>query len=278
MSLPKIKINLLLFIVAIILFGFIFSCKEKNPSNTSNTPKETHKVTPPIVKRKPVVIRSIPHQSDKTYTQGFEIYDGYLYESTGLDKLSSLKKIDLKTGEILKMVDVENVFAEGLTIFNGQINILTYRTGLMLTFDLDSFYEKNKSYIYNTEGWGLTNNGSQFIMSDGSDKLYFRDASSFKLMKTISVTQSGLPVGYINELEYVDGKIYANVYGSPFIKVIDPTTGIVIEDIDATSILCSQMSNSDPEAVLNGIAYNPESKTFYITGKRCQIINEVIFE
>ena len=161
---------------------------------------------------------------------------------------------------------------------NGYLTLLTYKRGIALSYTLKDFDEKGISFTYKTEGWGLTNDGKNLIMSDGSDKLYFYDPFTFKITKTVSVRYDNTAVYYLNELEYVDGIIYANVYGEDFILGIDPGSGRVLEDIDASQAVCAQMVKANPENVLNGIAWNPATQSFLITGKRCPSIYEVVFE
>ncbi|MEA3497347.1 MAG: glutaminyl-peptide cyclotransferase [Bacteroidota bacterium] len=261
----------LLFIALIIIVLFSCNKKPKEKSNIETTKTEV------VEQLKVKIINQFPHEKRK-YTQGFEVYNGYLYESTGLDNKSSLKKINIKTGEVEKSVELTNFFAEGLTILNDKLTILSYKRGIAIEYDLETFEEKDVEFTYKTEGWGLTNNGSHLIMSDGSNKLFFYNAKTFEKEKVLNVKYEGEPLYFINELEYVDGKIYANIYGSDFIVAIDIESGKVIADIDASNLICSQLSKSDPEAVLNGIAYNKKTKTFYMTGKKCNTIYEVVFE
>ncbi|MBT3422241.1 MAG: glutaminyl-peptide cyclotransferase [Bacteroidetes bacterium] len=273
-----IKRLFLIFILVNLLINLVlFSCKRDKQSEEKEK-TQTPSTTPKFQQLKLKLIREIPHAGDKRYTQGFEFYNGILYESTGLDNQSSLKKIDPATGELLLSKDLNNFFAEGITIYNGYITLISYRAGKAFSYHPEDLSEKGIAFDYDTEGWGLANNGSQYIMSDGSDKIYFRNPFSFKVERTINVKYKGRPVHYVNELEYVDGKIYANIYGTKNILVINENTGKVEAEIDASSILCSHLSGANPEAVLNGIAYNPESKTFFITGKECPNIYEVVFE
>ena len=224
------------------------------------------------------IIRQLPHNGNKRYIQGFEFYKGILYESTGEYNFSSLKKIDPKTGRLIQTKDIAEYFAEGITILNGNLFLLSYKEGHVEVFNPDNFTKKNITFTYQDEGWGLTNDGKNLIMSNGSEKIYFRNPITFNIEKELTVTYNGNPLEYINELEYVDGKIYANIYGVGRIVVINASTGVVEAEIDASILDCAQMPQTDKEAVLNGIAFNPNSKTFYITGKRCPNIYEVAFD
>ncbi|MFC2114432.1 glutaminyl-peptide cyclotransferase [Bacteroidota bacterium] len=265
------------FVITLISSLFFASCRQESSHTQENT-KEDQPPTESFRQLTIKVLREIPHGGDKRYTQGFEIYKGVLYESTGLENRSSLKKIDLASGELIQSKDLSGFFAEGLTIMNDYITLISYREKKAFSYNTEDFSEKNINFTYETEGWGLSNNGSQLIMSDGSDKIYFRSPFTFKIEKTIHVKLKGRPIYYVNELEYVNGKIYANVYGSRNIIVINENTGQVEAEINASSIFCSQISGSNPEAVLNGIAFNPETNTFFITGKECPYIFEVVFE
>jgi len=267
------KKAILLLIITILIFN---SCKEKADKKPIVKTPETKVVE--VRQMNIRIISQFKHEGDRLYTQGFEILDGILYESSGLYGKSALKKIDLKTGKVLYSKSLEGFFAEGLTIINGYITLLSYRENKAFTYDLTNFNQKAMSFDYETEGWGLTNNGQQFIMSDGSDRIFFRNPLTFQVERVINVRLRGKPIYYINELEYVDGKIYANVYGAGNILMIDEKTGLVEAEINASAINCANLSASNPEAVLNGIAYNKQSNTFYITGKECPDIYEVKFE
>jgi glutamine cyclotransferase len=263
-----------------ILFSYLAfsSCKNEGNIHSIQNDDNNQLTTKSIINLKPHIIRKIPHESDKKYTQGLEIHDSILYESTGLQNQSVLKKINLKTGKIIQMVNVNDLFGEGITLINNEIIMLTYRRGIALRFNPETLEEKGICFTYDTEGWGLTNDEKQLIMSDGSDKLYFRDPFTYKITKTLSVIRNNKPLYYINELEYVNGKIYANVYGKEFIVAIAPENGHVVEEIDASMLSCAQLSFNNPEYVLNGIAYNHKSHTFYLTGKGCNTIYEVEFK
>jgi len=255
---------------------FLFSCKEKQKKDKVEVKKG---VTLPEVKKMTVKILSqLPHEGKNKYVQGLEIKDGILYESAGLYDQSCVKKIELKTGKLIISKDIPEVFAEGLTLFNDYITVLTYREGIAETYNISDLSEKGVRFTYEGEGWGLTNDGEMLIMSDGSDRLFFRNPYSFKVEKVLNITIRGRPLYYLNELEYVDGKIYANVYGLNIIFGIDAKTGMVLEEIDASNLSCSMLSGTNSEAVLNGIAYDKDSKTFWVTGKECPTIYQVVFE
>jgi len=233
----------------------------------------TNSKIPESVKQYSVKItRSLPHDPH-SYTQGFLFHNGKLYESTGLNGRSSLQRIDARTGLVEKKLLVPDVFAEGLARWKSQLIQLTWKDKIAFIYKLSDF-TKIGTFRYATEGWGLTANNRHLIMSDGSDTIYFRNPSTFKIEKTIQVKLNGISLNRINELEYVDGHIYANIWYENFIAVIDPENGTVVGHIDA-STLFDKMPSLPKGSILNGIAYNEIKKTFYMTGKLWPTIFEV---
>lgn len=218
------------------------------------------------------VIRSLPHDT-QSFTQGFLFYNGKLYESTGLNGRSSLQRIDARTGLVEKKLFVPDVFAEGLARWENQLIQLTWRNRIAFIYKLSDF-TKIGAIRYATEGWGLTADNRHLIMSDGSDKIYFRNPSTFKIEKVIHVKLNGISLHRINELEYVDGHIYANIWYRNFIAIIDPEDGKVVGNIDANTLF-RKMPPLSKDSVLNGIAYDDIEKTFYLTGKLWPTIFEV---
>ncbi len=201
-----------------------------------------------------------------SYTQGLFFHKGQFYESAGQYGESSMRKVDLKTGKVLKRQNFERrYFAEGSCILNNRLYVLTWQEKTCFVYKPDTF-EKIGSFRYNTEGWGLTTDGKQLIMSDGSDRIFFRDPKNFAVKKEIKVTVNGRPLEYLNELEYIKGEIWANVYGSDYIVIINPDNGVVRAIIDCTDLLPRQLRKPSTD-VLNGIAYNPANDGIYITGK-----------
>lgn len=271
MKKPLIFVVILLFIVIIILP--VLECRSDASSETNECFKKSEQgINNCTVK----IIREIDHKGDRIFTQGFEIYKGYLYEGTGRYDETSLKKIDLDNGELIKQQNIEEylssrIFGEGITIWKNEIIQLSWTSGKAFVYDLE-FGKKDKVFRYNTQGWGLTHNSKHLIMSDGSTNLYFRDPETFKIVKTLNTG-----IRNLNELEYVDGVIFANIWMTNYIIAIDEDTGDVISKIDASSLLCCQLSHTDNDAVLNGIAYDKRSETFYVTGKNCPLIYEVKF-
>ena len=221
------------------------------------------------------IINEYPHDIS-SYTQGIEFFNGYLYESTGQYKESKLRKLDYKTGEVIKNIDLaDSYFGEGLTILHDKIYQLTWREGTGFVYDVNTF-DKLSSFKYGNskEGWGLCNNDSTIYKSDGTENIWLLDPETLIEQGYIQVyTNKGKIVG-INEMEWIDGKIYANRYQKDGVAIINPKNGAVIGVIDF-SPLKRKVTQHDKLDVLNGIAYNPETKTIFVTGKRWDKLFEV---
>ncbi len=211
------------------------------------------------------VIETLPHDRS-AYTQGLFFHNGQLYESTGQYGESSFRKVELATGKVLRRLNFDpKYFVEGSCVIDGRLYVLTWKEHKCFVYDIESF--KYLGELYNPrEGWGLTTNGKDLIMSDGSDKLFFLDPMTFTVRKTISVTMNKKALGYLNELEFIEGDIWANVYGEDYIVIIDPASGIVKEVLNCQNLLSASLRDNSTD-VLNGIAYNPADKSIYITGK-----------
>lgn len=220
------------------------------------------------------VVKVYPHKTT-SYTQGLEFDGDQLYEGTGgmgSTGKSMIAKVDLESGETVLREDLgSEFFGEGITIVEDELFQLTWQQNKCFVYDKNSF-EKKKEYTYTGEGWGLCNDGEMLIMSDGSERLYFRDPSNFALKKTIEVYSNMGAVKQLNELEYIEGKIYANVYQSNTIVIIDPKTGIVTGEIDASIITLDYRKSGE---VLNGIAYKKSTKQLFITGKNWPSLIEI---
>lgn len=218
--------------------------------------------TPPLTLQYSVV-KSYPHQTS-SFTQGLEFHGKTLYESTGLHKESNVMQVDLETGSIRKSVPLaEQYFGEGITIINDKIYQLTWLSGVCFRYSMD--FKLEKMFPYHTQGWGLTHRDTTLIMSDGTNKLYFY-TPGFKLKSEVAVYDNNGPVNRLNELEYANGYVFANVWQTNRIVQIDPASGIVVGVMHMDPILPPGTSKEDD--VLNGIAYQPQEKAFYITGKR----------
>ena len=218
------------------------------------------------------VVREYPHQVS-SYTQGLFFQDGELYESTGQYGESTFRKVDLDSGAPLRKLDfAHKYFLEGSVMLDGSLYLLTWTNKVAFVYDAKTL-EYKQTYSYPREGWGLTTDGQNLIASDGSNKIYFL-SKDFKLQKTLSVTLNGRPLRYLNELEWVNGKIWANVYTTDMIVIIDPKSGEVEGRIDCTGLLPQQLRDEDTD-VLNGIAVNPADGRIYLTGKRWKRLYEV---
>jgi glutamine cyclotransferase len=219
------------------------------------------------------VVRSFPHDP-QAFTQGLVFENGALYESTGLNGRSSLRKVDLASGKVLMKAEVgQQYFAEGMTIFREKVFQLTWKAGKGFIYDPATF-EKTGEFAYTGEGWGLTHDDHSLIMSDGSSTLRFVNPDNFTVEQTIKVTANGQPVERLNELEYVDGEIFANIWETDKIARIDPRSGRVVGLIDLTGLLPA--SDRTPETdVLNGIAYDAATGRLFLTGKLWPKVFEV---
>jgi glutaminyl-peptide cyclotransferase len=218
------------------------------------------------------VVRAYPHDP-KAFTQGLEYYEGHLYESTGRYGESTLRETSLETGKVLQRVDLPfKYFGEGLTIFRGKIYQLTWLTKVGFIYDLRTF-EKIGEFSYPSEGWGLTHDNTSLILSDGTNKLQFIDPGSFAITKTVEVYADNAAVTNLNELEYINGEIFANIWHSSRIARIDPHSGRVQAWIDLTALVGRESHES--EDVLNGIAYDARRKRLFVTGKCWSEIIEI---
>ena len=219
------------------------------------------------------IVREIPHDIN-SFTQGLIFHAEKIYESTGLSGQSTLRQIDAHTGIVEKILPVPGVFAEGLARWNNHLIQLTWNDHIAFIYNISDF-SKVGILSYETQGWGLTADNRHLIMSDGSDRLYFRNPNSFDVERTIHVRYQGKPLNFINELEYVDGLIYANIWQKKIIVQIDPADGMVVGYIDCEALF-QRLPPLDSENVLNGIAFNDKTKTFYLTGKNWPKIFQVV--
>lgn len=210
------------------------------------------------------VVAEYPH--DRTsYTQGLFFYDGQMYESTGLNGKSTFRKVDIRTGKALFRLNFDRrYFLEGSVEKDGNIYMLTWQNNVAFVYDAKTLKYK-KSYSYPREGWGLATDGKSLIASDGSANLYFLD-DDFRTARKMTVRLNGRPVNDLNELEYIDGKIWANVYLTDLIVIVNPADGNVEATVDCSGLLPSRLRYDDTD-VLNGIAYNPQNGKIYLTGK-----------
>lgn len=218
------------------------------------------------------VVREYPHDVT-SYTQGLFFHDGQMYESTGVAGESTFRKVDMATGKPLRKLEfADRYFVEGSVVFGDNLYILTWHNNVAFVYDINTL-EYRSTWSYPREGWGLTTDGSSLIASDGSSTLYFM-TPEFKMERQVTVKLQGRPMRLLNELEYIDGKIWANVYTSDMILIIDPATGKVEATVDCSGLLPESLRKPDTD-VLNGIAYNPADGRLYLTGKNWPRLYEV---
>ncbi|HXM16721.1 MAG TPA: glutaminyl-peptide cyclotransferase [Candidatus Eremiobacteraceae bacterium] len=219
------------------------------------------------------VVKAYPHDPHG-FTQGLEFFDGYLYESTGRQSQSTLRRVVIETGKVVQSVRLpDESFGEGLTIFHGKIYQLTWLDKTGFIYDLRTFRKLGK-FSYNTEGWGLTHDDASLILSDGTNRLQYIDPNSFEVTKTLEVFAGPSAVTNLNELEFIRGEIWANIWHSDRIARIDPKSGRVTAWIDLTAI--AERETHEQEDVLNGIAWDPGRQRLFVTGKDWSKLYEIV--
>jgi len=217
------------------------------------------------------VVNVYPHDTN-AFTEGLVVDNGFLYESTGLYGNSTLRRVDLETGEVMQHINLQpQYFGEGIAVVGDKIIQLTWQSHVGFVYNKTTF-DLLEQFEYPTEGWGLTYDGSRLIMSDGTSSLYFLDPVTFQRIRQVTVHDNG-PVTELNELEYINGTVYANIWGEEKIAVINPQNGQVTAWIDLTGI--QGIKNQDPNNVLNGIAYDANGHRLFVTGKRWPHIFEI---
>lgn len=276
------KMNYLKIITALLIASILSSCE-------TDKPKDIKKVDTSIVievPQTPVISYSLvnthPHDIN-AFTEGFLFYEGKLFESTGAPENLPLTKslfgiVDLKNGKIDTKVEIDKsiYFGEGISILNNKIYQLTYKNQTAFVYDAKTYKPIGKFSFQNKEGWGLTNDGKNLIMSDGSNYLTFFD-QNFNVTKTLDVSENGYAVDYLNELEYIKGFIYANIYQSHEIVKIDPATGNVVGKIDITNLFQTSKTKNINSLETNGIAFDSISNKVLVTGKMWPSIYEIQF-
>lgn len=260
---------------------FVFSA-----CNTADKPEGDAEETGPTLPAPQPITFSIeavyPHDSS-AFTQGLQFYNGKLYEGTGQLKESTLRIVDPKTGKVEKkyLIPDETIFGEGITIFNNKIYQLTWENNKIFVYDLKDISNPIKTITWPYMGWGITNDGNSLIISDGSDKIYYvlpdEEKNTMRQLKIISVADNTGALDNINELEYIEGYIYANRWMTDDILKIDTANGHVVGKIDLKGLLFQYAphAKSDESTVLNGIAYDSTTKKLYITGKKWPKMFEV---
>jgi len=267
----------------LIALATFFSC---NNNSSDPTPEETVPTGNGLAAPKQlqaILMAEYPHDTS-AFTEGLLVHKGKLYESTGLLNQSFIQITDIKSGKIENKIQLKdpNIFGEGINILDDKLYQLTYQNHVAFVYNLSDLTKPIQTFNWHTEGWGITNNGTDLIISDGqaSGNLYFVNPSNFTTKKIISVTDNNGPVNNINELEYINGSIYANVWGKTFILQINPDNGHVIGKLETTDLLKSFYSSypinwQELDNVLNGIAYDSTTKKIFITGKRWPKIFEL---
>jgi glutaminyl-peptide cyclotransferase len=211
------------------------------------------------------VVNSYPHDRS-AFTQGLVFEGGVLYEGTGRLGQSTLRRVDLESGDVLQVRELsDQVFGEGITVYEDKVIQLTWQSNVGFVYDKDTF-ELSQEFTYPTEGWGITHDGERLIMSDGTSVLYFWNPLTFEETGRIEVFDNNGPVAWLNELEYIKGEIYANVWQTDRIAIIAPETGHVTGWIELEGLLTAE-DRSEPVGVLNGIAYDAENDRLFVTGK-----------
>ena len=261
---------------SLLLLSFALMGASCSAQQESTPPEES--VPPPgeFVELEPQVLNTYPHDSN-AFTQGLLLHDGLFYESTGLRGRSSLRKVEPETGEVAEQISIpQPYFAEGLALVDDKLIQLTWEAEEAFVYNLN--FERTGTFNYTGEGWGLCYDGENLYMSDGSATIDRRDPETFEVLEEVKVRLRGAPVVLLNELECVDDSIYANVWQTDSIVRIDKGSGQVTGRIDASGLLTDEeRANLGSGGVLNGIAYNAEDETFYLTGKLWPKVFEVNF-
>ena len=220
------------------------------------------------------VLERRPHDRG-SFTEGLVMAGGRLYEGSGLRGESTLREVDVRTGAVSRSISIaDKYFGEGIAVVDDRVIQLTWQEHTAFVYQLSDF-KQLATFSYETEGWGLCDDGARLVMSDGTNQLYFRNRSTFAVQSKVSVTKNGTPLDQLNELECVDGQIYANVWQTDTIVRIDPASGKVTAEIDASGLLSAEDKRGTD--VLNGIAYDPATKTFLLTGKYWPTLFQVRF-
>jgi glutaminyl-peptide cyclotransferase len=218
------------------------------------------------------ILNRYPHDPS-AFTQGLSFTEGRLFEGTGLIGASSIREVEVTTGEVKRALQVPDVFGEGITLMGQRLYQLTWRAGRCYVYDRDTFAIID-TLRYHTEGWGLTHDDTYLIMSDGSPRLSFRDPMTFREVRWVTVTDSEGPVYHLNELEYLNGRIYANIFKSATLAIINPQSGVVEGWLDLSGLSDDEGTQAEDE-VLNGIAYDEHARRFFVTGKRWSTLYEL---
>lgn len=255
-----------------ILCAILFGCSEKTESVQDN-PDTKPVQHPPVQQLSYTLVRRLAHDNN-AFTQGLEVYKGAFLESTGQYGSSSIRKVDIATGKVLKKLAIDNaLFGEGITQLNNSVYMLTWLNQQGLIFDASSFRQTG-TFRYSGEGWGITNDGKNLYMSNGTSVITVLDPTTWTIIRTLPVTLDGMAVSQLNELEWINGEIWANVWQSDRVVRISPTTGFVTGVLDLTGLL-PQNERTPSTDVLNGLAWSSTSNTLFVTGKNWPAVFEL---
>lgn len=253
----------------------IAACTTERPAPVDDPPR-SQPAQPPAVRQTYRVVRTLPHDVT-AFTQGLVVHDGMFIESTGQYGQSSIRRVRIESGKVQRLQRLdERFFGEGMTIMGSKAYMLTWLTQLGFVYDVATLQQLS-TFTYQGEGWGLTNDGTHLIMSNGTNMLMVINPVTYRLERTISVTMDGSPVSMLNELEWINGEIWANIWRTNEIVRINPTTGVVQSVVDCTGILPASAMTDDTD-VMNGIAYDSTSKAIYVTGKNWPSVFQISVE
>jgi len=262
--------------VAIGAGALIFVLTRSNSKIMPNNPNANASSSAAVARQDSFeIIKSYPHDPN-AFLQGLVWYEGSFYESTGshAPSVSTVRHVEFPSGKVAQSIrlDTEH-FGEGLALVDNRLIQLTWQSGIGFIYDRETLRQVGK-FSYDTEGWGITYDGKNLIMSDGSNRLTYLDPQTFKPVRSLSVTMNGRPVEELNELEFIEGEIWANIWKTDLIIRIDPENGRTKSFLNLKGILPPEM-RTDPEAVLNGIAYDPQSKRIFVSGKLWPLLFEI---
>jgi len=258
----------------LLILSVFFTACNNNTDNPINDPRNTIAAAAPNINY--TIVNIFPHDT-AAFTEGLVWYNNQLFESTGETGHSNIRKVELKTGAVQQKVDIDKkLFGEGITIMNDKIYQITWQSKIGFVYDVKTMHQ-TQSFTIDTEGWGITNDGKQLIISDGSSNVYFLDPHTFQKIKIITVSDNNGPVNNINELELIKGHIYANRWQTNDILKIDTASGRVIGKLAFPDLLDKYAKNYDHTRIesLNGIAYDSTANRIFITGKRWPLLFEI---